>query len=49
MEGFLKGEDITEIKAKEDELFKIANYEFLTDLYNRKYFEDEMERILAAS
>lgn len=43
------GEDITEIKAKEDELFKMATYDFLTDLYNRKYFEDVMERIFAAS
>ncbi len=43
------GEDITKIKAREDELFKMATYDFLTNLYNRKYFEDTLERVFAAS
>ncbi len=43
------GWDITKIKAKEEELFKMATRDFLTGLYNRRYFEDLLERIFSAS
>jgi len=45
----LIGQDITKIKAKEEELFNLATQDFLTNLYNRRYFEDVLERTVAAS
>ena len=45
----LIGQNITEAKLKEEKLFKMATQDFLTDLYNRRYLEDALERIMAAS
>uniref|UniRef100_A0A7V4JQ76 diguanylate cyclase n=1 Tax=Thermodesulfobacterium geofontis TaxID=1295609 RepID=A0A7V4JQ76_9BACT len=45
----LIGQNITETKLKEEKLFKMATQDFLTDLYNRRYLEDALERIMAAS
>jgi len=45
----LIGQDITKIKAKEEKLFNLATHDFLTNLYNRRYFEDVLERTVAAS
>jgi len=45
----LIGQNITKIKAKEEELFNLATHDFLTNLYNRRYFEDVLERTAAAS
>uniref|UniRef100_A0A7V6CE23 diguanylate cyclase n=1 Tax=Thermodesulfobacterium geofontis TaxID=1295609 RepID=A0A7V6CE23_9BACT len=45
----LIGQNITEAKLKEEKLFKMATQDFLTDLYNRRYLEDTLERIMAAS
>ncbi|WP_038055602.1 sensor domain-containing diguanylate cyclase [Thermodesulfobacterium hydrogeniphilum] len=43
------GYDITNFKKKEKELFEKAVYDSLTNLYNRRYFEDIFERIILAS
>ncbi|MBO8144011.1 MAG: diguanylate cyclase [Thermodesulfobacterium sp.] len=45
----LIGQNITKIKVKEEELFNLATHDFLTNLYNRRYFEDVLERTVAAS
>ncbi len=45
----LIGQDITETKLKEDALFKMATHDFLTNLYNRRYLEDVLDRVIAAS
>ncbi|PMP65729.1 MAG: hypothetical protein C0190_06305 [Thermodesulfobacterium geofontis] len=45
----LIGQNITELKLKEDALFRMATHDFLTDLYNRRYLEDVLQRIAAAS
>jgi diguanylate cyclase (GGDEF)-like protein len=45
----LIGQNITEAKLKEEKLFKMATQDFLTGLYNRRYLEDALERIMAAS
>jgi diguanylate cyclase (GGDEF)-like protein/PAS domain S-box-containing protein len=37
--------DITERKRKEKEIFFLSHYDTLTGLYNRRRFEQEMERI----
>jgi diguanylate cyclase (GGDEF)-like protein/PAS domain S-box-containing protein len=37
--------EITERKTLENELIRVSNYDALTGLYNRHYFEIEMERI----
>ncbi|HEX7555897.1 MAG TPA: GGDEF domain-containing protein, partial [Leptolinea sp.] len=37
--------EITERKTLEKELIRVSNYDGLTGLYNRHYFEIEMERI----
>ncbi len=38
-------EDITERKAMEDRLYFLSTHDALTGLYNRWYFEQEMERL----
>jgi len=43
------GQDITASKEKEEKLFKWATHDFLTKLYNRRYFEEAFERVLALS
>lgn len=45
----LIGQDITTIKAREEELFKLATRDFLTNLYNRRYLEDTLNRVIASS
>ncbi len=45
----LVGWDITKTKAKEEEFFRLATRDFLTGLYNRRYFEDILERVYFAS
>lgn len=45
----LIGQNITEAKLKEEKLFKMATQDFLTGLYNRRYLEDALERIMAVS
>lgn len=39
------GLDITKRKQKEKEIKKLSFYDQLTDLYNRRYFENELERL----
>ncbi|MEJ2766498.1 EAL domain-containing protein [Photobacterium sp. MCCC 1A19761] len=42
----LVGEDISSTRALEAELEYRANHDHLTDLYNRNYFEQQLERVL---
>ena len=37
--------EITERKRMEEELRRVSMYDWLTDLYNRRFFENEVERI----
>lgn len=37
--------DITDRKSAEDELIFLSNRDFLTELYNRRYFETELKRV----
>jgi len=37
------GEDITELKKKEDELIHISYHDQLTGLYNRRFFEEQIK------
>lgn len=37
--------DITEDKKKEEEIHYLSHYDFLTGLFNRRFFEDEMKRM----
>ena len=39
------GEDITELKKKEDELIHISYHDQLTGLYNRRFFEEQIKRL----
>ena len=41
--------DITDKKAAEADLFYTSYHDFLTGLYNRRYFEDELKRLDAPS
>ncbi len=43
LEGFI--EDITEQKRVEEQLRFVSTHDILTGLYNRAYFEEEMERL----
>ncbi len=43
LEGFI--EDITERKHVEEQLRFVSTHDSLTELYNRAYFEEEMERV----
>ncbi len=43
LEGFI--EDITERKRVEEQLRFVSTHDILTGLYNRAYFEEEMERL----
>nr|WP_282433215.1 HD domain-containing phosphohydrolase [Dehalobacter sp. UNSWDHB] len=37
--------DITERKQKEEEIFRLAYYDHLTGLYNRRFYEEELQRM----
>ena len=39
------GEDVTEIRQKEDELINISYHDRLTGLYNRRFFEEQIKRL----
>ncbi|NLI92565.1 MAG: PAS domain S-box protein [Peptococcaceae bacterium] len=42
---FAQGIDITERKRAENELRYISNHDYLTGVYNRRFFEDELKRL----
>lgn len=41
----LFGQDITEKKQKEEEILHISYHDFLTNLYNRRYFSESLEHL----
>ncbi len=41
--------DVTARRRYEDELLHIASHDFLTGLFNRRRFEEELERVLAST
>jgi len=41
----LFGQDITEKRRKEDEILHISYHDFLTNLYNRRYFSESIDRL----